>query len=154
MAFITCYTIKGTQNILGVDIPYFIIGDPAYPLQSWLMKGFSGILLPDEENFNKHLNAARVVVEIAFGRLKSRWRILSKKMDIHYKFAPKVAAACCILHNVLEDNKEQVRFETNEGTRFLQNHDMPPLQQMRFYTATETHGNLYRNTLCQYLNQL
>ncbi len=29
-----------TENHYGVDVPLYIIGDSAYPLQSWLMKPF------------------------------------------------------------------------------------------------------------------
>nr|XP_039260278.1 uncharacterized protein LOC120336620 [Styela clava] len=62
-------TIKRIQNC---DVPLMILGDPAYPLQTWLMKGYSGSLNPSEESFNVYLSSARNVVEHAFGRLKSR----------------------------------------------------------------------------------
>lgn len=67
------------------------------------MKDFVGRNLEDfEENFNIHLNSSRVNVEMAFGCLKSRWRILSKQSDIYYTFMPKIVGACCILHNLIE----------------------------------------------------
>ena len=69
------------------------------------MKEFvGGNLSPEEENFNVRLSSARVSVEMAFGRLKSRWRILKKESDINYKFMPQVVAACCTLHNIIEEN--------------------------------------------------
>ncbi|TNN62771.1 hypothetical protein EYF80_026997 [Liparis tanakae] len=50
----------------------------------------------------------RTTVEIAFGRLKSRWRVLMKRSDFHYLFTPKVIATCCALHNFCENEKEVV----------------------------------------------
>ncbi|XP_071653711.1 uncharacterized protein [Temnothorax longispinosus] len=96
-----------SKNIDGVDIPYMIVGDPAYPMLSWLIKGYSGTLSAEEESFNVYLNSARVSVEMAFGRLKARWRILCKKMDCAYTFCPQIILACCTLHNFVESHKER-----------------------------------------------
>jgi len=49
------------------------------------------------------MNCARVCVEIAFGRLKARWRRISKKLDVHHTLAPKIVAACCALHNIVQE---------------------------------------------------
>ena len=66
------------------DIPTLLVGDSAYPIQSWLMKPFSHspTLSQEQKHFNYVLSRAPVVVEIAFGRLKAWWRRLSKQMDI------------------------------------------------------------------------
>lgn len=90
--------------INGTSIPLFIIGDPAYPLTSWLIKPFSdcGRLTTKQQGFNYHVSRARCVVENAFGRLKGRWRSLMKRNDTDIRFLPTLATACCVLHNICE----------------------------------------------------
>ena len=66
------------------------------------MKPFAdnATLSPQQKHFNYRLSRARTVVEIAFGRLKARWRRLLKRNDMHTEHIPTVISACCILHNL------------------------------------------------------
>lgn len=85
-----------------------LIGDPAYPLRNWLMKGFTNhrALTQQERNFNFRLSSARMVVENSFGRLKGRWKCLAKRLDIATASVSDVVLACCVLHNICEIHKE------------------------------------------------
>ncbi|XP_062391518.1 uncharacterized protein LOC134079454 [Sardina pilchardus] len=99
---------KDPKDIHGTSVDFYLLGDPAYPLLPWIMKGYisSPRQTPEQESFNVYLSSARTTVEIAFGRLKSRWRVLLKRSDFHFTLAPYVIATCCALHNFCESEKE------------------------------------------------
>ena len=96
-----------TLAIGGVNVPLFLIGDSAYPLQTWLMKPFTHgtDLTAQQKTYNYRLCRARIVVENAYGRLKARWRRLMKR-NMSIENIPNVVTAACILHNVCEIHGE------------------------------------------------
>ena len=93
-----------SRTLLGKDIRPFLVGDSAYPLSTWLMKPFphNSALSDRQKTFNYRLSRARIVVENAFGRLKARWRRLTKQNDMEVSHVPQIVTACCILHNICE----------------------------------------------------
>ena len=80
------------------DVPLFIIGDSAYPLETWLMKPFSqsAAATPQQRTYNYRISRARIVVKNAYGRLKARWRRLLKRNDMHVNNVPVGVTAACV----------------------------------------------------------
>lgn len=85
-------------------LPYFFIGDGAYPLSKNLIKPYPGKHLSRNERlFNKRLSRARVCVECGFGRLCQKWRIFYRPIQNQPKNAALIVKGACILHNVIID---------------------------------------------------
>ncbi|XP_041950967.1 protein ANTAGONIST OF LIKE HETEROCHROMATIN PROTEIN 1-like [Alosa sapidissima] len=74
-----------------------------------LMKPFSdtGRLSPEQHTYNYRLSSARLAVEMAFGRLKGRWRCLLKRNDCKLELSKKMTLTCCVLHNICEEHGDR-----------------------------------------------
>ncbi|XP_054589578.2 uncharacterized protein [Nothobranchius furzeri] len=142
---------KRAVQIEGQDVDFFLLGDPAYPLLPWLMKGYlqSPRLTPQEESFNVYLSSARTTIEIAFGRLKSRFRVLLKRSDFHFTFTPYVVATCCALHNFCEMEKEHVNPRWAEEATSVERLFPQPVSQVN--RADNSAASAIRRALTDYL---
>lgn len=64
------------------DDYYVIYGDPAYPLQSLIMKPYGGYsLTPVQEAFNKGMSSVRQAVEWGFGKVVNEFAFLDFKKN-------------------------------------------------------------------------
>ena len=83
-------------------VPYFLVGDDAFALKSYMMKPFSKTeLTEDERIFNYRLSRARRVSENAFGILANRFQVLLIPMQHLPSTVKKIVQACLILHNLM-----------------------------------------------------
>lgn len=84
------------------DVPYFLIGDDAFALRTYLMKPYGARNLTREERmFNYRLSRARRVVENAFGILANRFQVLLTRMCHLPEKVRSIVGACVLLHNIM-----------------------------------------------------
>ena len=96
------------------EVPYFLVGDDAFPLRTYLVKPFSHRdLTHDERIFNYRCSRARRVVENAFGILANRFRCLLTTLMTTQETSAKITKACVVIHNLM-----RIRFPS------LQNADL------------------------------
>jgi hypothetical protein len=101
----------------------YIIGDEGYPLRPWLLSPYPpdvGGLNSIQDNFNYKHMCTRMVVEVAFARLKGAWRILHHTMwrpDL--KKLPHLILCCCLLHNIMIDKGDDLQ----DGIALFGHHD-------------------------------
>lgn len=142
-----------SRQILGHDVPPFLIGDSAYPLLPWLLKPFADniALTPEQKHFNYRLSRARIVVENAFGRLKARWRRLLKQNDMAVKNVPNLVTACCVLHNICEIHGEVFDSEWIQEAERMSSLSQPVGTPHQDDTDIDN-PHIIRDTLVQYLS--
>ena len=91
-------------EVNGIEIPPIILGDGAFPWQSWMMKPHGDAVLTQEKAyFNFCLSQARVVTEGAFSKLKGRFWVLHRKCKSSKETAKIMGLACVVLHNLCID---------------------------------------------------
>ncbi len=100
--------LPGADN--GELMPFFLVGDDAFPLRFDLMKPFAVRLRSlgarrglDEQElvFNYRVKRGRLTIECTFGILTSRFRIYHRKIFAEPKNADRLVKATVILHNYL-----------------------------------------------------
>ena len=86
----------------------YMLGDATYPISEKLLVPLTGSQRNDiyQDSFNFHLSQLRIRIEMAFGRLVRKWRILKSLLELSIKNNVKVLKACAALHNFCIDQEE------------------------------------------------
>jgi hypothetical protein len=80
-----------------------ILGDPAYPLTSWLITAYPGEHDPNSPKgrFNRHHLTTRCIVERAFGSWKKRFYTMGEGLRVQdMELASTLITCAIILHNM------------------------------------------------------
>lgn len=106
------YRCTGLQTWLQtLPTQYFIVCDNAYPLSNKLLTPFKGRQREDVYNssYNFYLSQLRIRIEMAFGRMTAKFRIMRHQMICTLAMQSKVIGAVTRLHNfVIDANGEDV----------------------------------------------
>ena len=102
--------VPRAERIEGIeeDMPYYLLGDEIFPLNTWLMKPFPGNLPEAEPIFNYQHSRTRLPIENAFGILASRWRIFQRPMIGNVRNIQYWVLSCLCLHNYLRQTENSL----------------------------------------------
>ena len=110
----------GVVAVGNQSVPAFLVSDSVYQVICYVTRTYR-----EKKTFSYRLCGGRVVVEIAFGHLKARWRRLLKQNEMHVDNVPHTAVACCTLHNICEIHGDTVYDKWLQDTR----EDLSPPEQ-------------------------
>jgi hypothetical protein len=119
--------LSGSSKLVGgVEVAQYIVGDAGYPGLYWLVIPYPEDQLPDIRNrFNYFHSSTRIIVKIAFGRLKGIWRILLRRIykpDLN--FLPTMVGAGAVLYNIMLQQGNYMD-QANIPLRTPEDHERP-----------------------------
>ena len=142
--------------------PYFIVGDDAFALKTWMMKPHSQRHLTHEQRiFNYRLSRARRIVENTFGILAHRFQLLLTTMQLPPENATRVVMACVTLHNLMRiryPNLQNLALDVERADHnvvpgaWRDGRELPELRQGRRPTNPAVVAKNQRIYLTEYVN--
>ena len=141
---------------LETPVPYYIVGDDAFGLKTYLMKPYPYKKTTDEQRkFNKRLSLASRFVECAFGHLASRFQVFCKPMRLYPDKTESITRMAVLLHNYLID-RQDTRYSNGAISQQGSSKAEVQLQVIRTRRATNTSTKAareQRDKICLYINK-
>ena len=130
VAYSMAGNLKGTIDNLQLGL--YFVGDAAYPVSERLLTPFTGSQRNDENRdaFNYYLSQLRIRIEMAFGLLVGKFRILKGKLEADdMRTNSKTLMSCARLHNFIIErkklrNENNSNYETYDGYEVTENGDI------------------------------
>ena len=113
-AILKCNRLCEWLDTLG-DGKYFIVGDNAYVLADHLLIPFSGKSIPEiNRTYNYFLSQLRIRIEMAFGRLTTKWRIFRRDLEVGMQHASLICRCAGKLHNYVINEAMTIQFDNED----------------------------------------
>ncbi|XWS70768.1 hypothetical protein CRYUN_Cryun03dG0077200 [Craigia yunnanensis] len=146
-----CYKLSD-----GNSVPQYILGDSCFPLLQWLITPYvrsneeGDSFGSPEKEFNAVHSRAMGLVEMAFGRVRARWQLLSKRWKQEcVEYLPFVIVMGCLLHNFLIKCSEPLPEENVEDSREDEEELRPASEE-----ELDERGRRIRDAIAQHLNRV
>lgn len=106
--------LKLKQLVERLPTGYYIIGDNAYVPTEHLITPFSGSQRDDPANdaYNFYLSQIRIKIEMAFGHMTTKWRILRAPLEVKLKTGTMVVMSIARLHNFVISERPSAVLES------------------------------------------
>ena len=137
-------------------VPPLLLGDPAYPLLPNVLIEYSSPKCNKEIIFNNCLRSGRNQIECAFGRLKARWRIFNRVVDVETSFATTLTYSCFVLHNYCEINDFEISPEAIQSHLIVEKRSQCCEHHEKFdklYSYNSARRKRIRDVVAEYLYQ-
>ena len=121
-----------SQYIKTLPAGYFLIGDAAYSVGESILTPFTGGHRNDpvKDAFNFFLSQLRIRIEMAYGLLTNKWRILHSPLQTNLGRASDILMACARLHNYCIDEDGGTDLSNDEAQTLIQR--MQPVNNAPF----------------------
>jgi len=144
---------------------WYIVADAAYSLSNKVLTPFTGSQrdIPENDAFNFFLSQLRIRIEMAFGRLVGKWRVLRQPLQQNsLQKNINVIMACVRLHNFVIN--EDMDLTVDPATLSNDYHDIEPLtygsinNHLGYLPGVEPFGNVggtseVRNVILDYVRE-